>query len=166
MPRQGTQFPAAGLPGWRYLFSAMKFSFFTRLQPKKIVSGANTDAARRAEQVLAVVLDGLPELLLGYVFDLTHNTLLASYTVSSAYNPHQLTVRNAKLLHTVGQAVASGAWPGGPCTDLTVMLDEQMHYLRPLPEQGWYCFAAVRLADANMGMVKEVLRRASTESAG
>lgn len=143
----------------------MKFSFFTRLQPKKIVPAAATDAARRAEQVLAAVLEGLPELLLGYVFDLDHSTLLASYAVSSAYNPHQLTVRNAKLLQTVQQAVASGAWPGGPCTDLTALLDEQLHHLRPLPEQGWYCFAAVRLADANLGMVKEVLRRATTEAA-
>lgn len=140
----------------------MKFPFFTRLQTKKIVPAASSYDASRAEQMLAAVLAGLPELLLGYVFDMQANTLLASYTVSSDYNPHQLTIRNAKLLHTVQEAVATGAWPGGPCTDLTVMLDEQMHYLRPVPELGWYCFAAVRLADANMGMVKEVLRRATT----
>ncbi|NML66639.1 hypothetical protein HHL22_15640 [Hymenobacter sp. RP-2-7] len=141
----------------------MRFPFFNRLQPKQIVPAASTTAARRAEQMLATVLAGLPELLLGYVFDLQGNALLASYTVSSEFNPHQLTVRNARLLQTVQQAVATGAWPGGPCTDLTVMLDEHMHYLRPLPELGWYCFAAVRLADANMGMVKEVLRRATAQ---
>lgn len=139
----------------------MKFPFFTRLQTKKIVPAASTFDARRAEQLLAAVLEGLPELLLGYVYDLQGNTLLASYTVSSDYNPHHLTVRNAKLLQTVQQAVATGAWPGGPCTDCTVMLDEHMHYLRPLPELGWYCFVAVRLADANMGIVKEVVRRAA-----
>lgn len=139
----------------------MKFPFFTRLQTKTIVPASGSSDARQAEQLLARVLDGLPELLLGYVFDLQANALLASYTVAAAYNPHQLTVRNAKLLHTVQEALAARAWPGGPCTDLTVMLEEQMHYLRPLPERGWYCFAAVRLADANMGMVKEVLRRAT-----
>lgn len=139
----------------------MKFTFFSRLQTKKIVPAADTDAARRAEQMLAAVLDGLPELLLGYVFDLEHNTLLAYYTTSNAYNPHQLTMRNAKLLQTVQQATAQHAWLGGPCTDLTAILSEQMHYLRPLPQQGWYSFAAVRLADANIGMVKEVLRRAA-----
>lgn len=141
----------------------MKFPFFTRSQPRAIVLATNTDNARQAEQLLATVLQNLPELLFSYVFDTQKNTLLASYTVSSLYNPHQLTVRNAKLLHTVQQAVATGAWPGGPCTDLAVMLDAQMHYLRPLPERGWYCFAAISLADANIGMVKEVLRRAITQ---
>lgn len=139
----------------------MKTPFFTRLQIKKIVVVAGTDQARQAEQVLANILKGLPELLFGYVFDVRGNALLASYTVSSTYNPHQLTVRNVKLLHTVQQAVRTGAWPGGPCTDLTVMLDEQLHYLRPLPEREWYCFAAVNYADANIGLVKEVVRRAT-----
>lgn len=124
-----------------------------------------TANARQAEQLLASILKDLPELLFGYVFDIKSNALLASYTVSNAYNPHQLTVRNVKLLHTVQQALATGAWPGGPCTDLAVMLDEHMHYLRPLPEREWYCFAAVRHADANIGMVKEVIRRATTQPA-
>ncbi|RZK29730.1 MAG: hypothetical protein EOO63_08410 [Hymenobacter sp.] len=139
----------------------MKIPFLTRLQPKKIVPAAGTADAHQAEQLLIGILKDLPELLFGYVFDSKGNALLASYTVSSAYNPHQLTVRNGKLLQTVQQAVATGVWLGGPCTDLAVMLDEHMHYLRPLPERGWYCFAAVRHADANIGMVKEVLRRAT-----
>lgn len=140
----------------------MKFPFFTRLQTKQIVAASGSDAARQAERMLTDILAGLPELLLTYIVDLQGATLLASYTVNAAYNPHQLTVRNAKLLQTVNEALATKAWVGGPCTDLTVVLDDQMHYLRPLPERGWYCFVAVRLADANMGMVKEVLRRATT----
>lgn len=143
----------------------MKFPFFTRLQTRQIVATANSDAARQAEQLLAGILAGLPELLLAYVVDLQGATLLASYTTSAAYNPHQLTVRNAKLLQTVREALAAKAWVGGPCTDLAVMLDDQMHYLRPLPERNWYCFVAVRLADANMGMVKEVVRRATAPPA-
>lgn len=143
----------------------MKFPFFTRLQTRTIVPAASSDAARQAELLLAGILAGLPEVLLAYVFDLQGTALLASYTTGAAYNPHQLTVRNAKLLQTVNEALAAKAWVGGPCTDLAVMLEDQMHYLRPLPEQGWYCFVAVRLADANMGIVKEVLRRAAAQLA-
>lgn len=141
----------------------MKIPFLTRLQPKQIVPAAGNARSHQAEQLLALILRDLPELLFGYVFDIKSNALLASYTVSGAYNPHQLTVRNAKLLHTVQQAVAAGAWPGGPCTDLTVLLEEHLHYLRPLPERGWHCFAAVRHADANIGLVKEVVRRATAQ---
>ena len=66
-------------------------------------------------------------------------------------------------LLTVQQAVASGAWPGGPCTDLTLVLDDQLHHLRPLRAGQWYCFVAVHPADANLALTKDVVRRGTAE---
>lgn len=140
----------------------MKLPFFNRLPLKKIVAAPGSAGARQAEKMLADLLAELPETLLAYVSDRPGGTLLASYSTSAAYNPHQLTLRNARLLQTVDEAHAAGAWPGGPCTDLTVVLDREVHYLRPLPARGWYCFVAMGASAANMAMVKEVMRRCTS----
>ncbi|RZK31678.1 MAG: hypothetical protein EOO63_03545 [Hymenobacter sp.] len=139
----------------------MNFPFFNRLHLKKLVVPAVGEAGRRAEAMLASLLHELPELLLAYVAENQGGNILASYTASSAYNPHQLSLRQAKLLRTIQDAVASGAWVGGPLTDTSVILEEHLHYLRPLTNEDWHCFLAIRLADANLGLVKDVVRRAA-----
>lgn len=137
----------------------MNFPFFNRLQLKKVVAASSGEEARQAEKILLALLEELPEALLAYVCHSQTGNLLASYTTHAAYNPHQLTLRNAKLLQTVRAALAAGAWVGGPCTDLTVVLDEQVHYLRPMSSRDWYCFVAMDLKAANMAIVKDVMRR-------
>lgn len=142
----------------------MNFPFFNRLQLNKLVVPTAGEPGRRAEAMLAALLRELPELLLGYVADNQSGVILASYTASPVYNPNQLSLRNAKLLRTIQDAVASGAWVGGPLTDTSVILEDHLHYLRPLTTDSWHCFVAMRLADANLGIVKEVVRRATTDS--
>ena len=139
----------------------MNFPFFNRLQVKKVVA-ASGEAGVRAEAMLTALLRELPELLLAYVADNQTGALLASYTASAAYNPNQLNVRTTKQLRTMNEALATGAWPGGLLTDVSVFLDDQLHHLRPVASGQWHCFVAVRLADANLGIVKEVTRRATT----
>jgi len=138
----------------------MNFPFFNRLQVKKIVTTSG-EAGLRAETMLAALLQELPDLLLAYVADSQSGSLLASYTASAAYNPNQLNLRTTKQLRTMNEALASGAWPGGALTDVSVILDDQLHHVRPVAGGQWHCFVAVRLADANLGIVKEVTRRAT-----
>ncbi|RZK30983.1 MAG: hypothetical protein EOO63_05310 [Hymenobacter sp.] len=137
----------------------MNFSFFNRLPVKKVVVPAAHEAGQRAEKIVRGLLQELPDLLLAYVVDTKSAAVLAFYTSSTTYNPHQLSLRNTKLLRTMHEALATNAWVGGPLTDVSVILEDQMHYLRPLNNDEWYCFLAVRLADANMGLVKEIVRR-------
>ncbi|RYY21440.1 MAG: hypothetical protein EOO36_00820 [Cytophagaceae bacterium] len=139
----------------------MNFPFFNRLQLKKIVVPASAAAGQRAEKILAGIVQELPDLLLTYLVDTQSGALLAFYTASSTYNPNLLSLRNNKLLRTMQEALATKAWVGGPLTDVSIILEDQIHHLRPLdvPEGTWYCFIATRLADANLGMVKEVMRR-------
>ncbi|QKG57300.1 hypothetical protein GKZ68_12120 [Hymenobacter sp. BRD128] len=140
----------------------MNFPFFNRLQIKKIVVAKPGDAGHRAEAMLAKLLQELPELLLAYVVENQNGTILASYTASSSYNPNQLSLRNTKLLRTINEALATGAWLGGPLLDISVLLDDQLHHVRPAVDGQWHCFVAVRLADANLGILKEVVRRATS----
>ncbi|WP_157807631.1 hypothetical protein [Hymenobacter chitinivorans] len=95
------------------------------------------------------------------VVDSNSGKVLAFYTTNSAYNPNQINLRHAKLLQTLDGAVAAQPWIAGPLTDVAVILEDEMHHLRPLNGGKWYCFLAVRLADANLGITKEIMRRHS-----
>jgi hypothetical protein len=137
----------------------MNFSFFNRLVVKKVVVPTAGEAGRQAEKMITDIWQELPDMLLGYIVDCQTSNVLAFYTVSNAYNPNQLSLRNTKLLRTMQEALATKAWPGGPLTDVSVILEDQLHHLRPLKGGDWYCFVAVRLADANLGIIKDVVRR-------
>jgi hypothetical protein len=139
----------------------MNFPFFNRLQLKKIVVAKSGEAGQRAEAMLAKLLQELPELLMAYVAENQSGTILASYTTNADYNPNQLNLRNTKLLRTMNEALTTGAWRGGPLLDVSVLLDSHLHHLRPVADDQWHCFVAVRLADANLGILKEVVRRAT-----
>jgi hypothetical protein len=139
----------------------MNFPFFNRLQIKKVVA-ASSEAGHRAETMLTALLRELPDLLLAYVVDSQTGNILASYTANSAYNPNQLNLRTTKLLRTMSDTLAASPWLGGPLLDMSVLLDDQLHHLRPVADGQWHCFVAVRLADANLGILKEVVRRATT----
>jgi len=142
----------------------MNFPFFNRLQLKKIVVPTATESGKRAEKMLESIIQELPGLLLAYFVDIQSGAVLAFYTVSNTYNPNQLSLRNTKLLRTMQEALTNKAWVGGPLTDVTITLEDQLHHLRPLavPEGNWYCFVAARLVDSNMGIVKEVVRRCTS----
>lgn len=138
----------------------MNFSFFNRLQVKKVVA-ASSEAGQRAEAMLTALLREQPEVLLAYIADSRTGNILASYTANSTYNPNQLNLRTAKMLGTVDTNLATNSWLGGPLLDMSVLLEDQLHYLRPVADGHWHCYVAVRLADANLGILKEVVRRAT-----
>ncbi|MCI1189199.1 hypothetical protein MON38_17380 [Hymenobacter sp. DH14] len=115
--------------------------------------------AKRSREVIEGLLQELPDLLMACVVNVQSGRVLASYTVSNAYNPNQISLRNAKLLRIVEDALAAKAWAGGSLTDISVMLEDQLHHLRPMNDGRWYCFLAVHTADANLGIAKEIMRR-------
>lgn len=140
----------------------MNLPFFNRLQVKKVIVPTAGEPGQQAEKMLHGIWGEIPDLLMSFVVDNKSGNVLAYYTVNTNYNPNQLNLRNTKLLRTMHDALATKAWPGGPLTDVSVFLEDQLHYLRPLRDGQWHCFVAVRLADANMGMVKEVVRRCTS----
>jgi hypothetical protein len=139
----------------------MNFPFFNRLQVKKVVATSG-EAGLRAEAMLTALLQELPDLLLAYVADSQTGSIMASYTASSAYNPNQLNLRTTKQLRTMSDTLAAYTWMGGPLLDVSMLLEDQLHHLRPVADGQWHCFVAVRLADANLGILKDVVRRATT----
>lgn len=139
----------------------MNFPFFNRVQVKKVIA-ASGEAGHRAETMLLTLLREQPEVLLAYIADNRTGNILASYTTSSAYNPNQLNLRTTKLLGYMGDTLAANSWLGGSLLDMSMLLEEELHYLRPVASGQWHCFVAVRLADVNLGILKEVVRLATT----
>jgi hypothetical protein len=137
----------------------MQFPFLNRPSIRKITVGTADDAGRVARTVIERLLNELPELLLTCLVDVSSGRVIASYTTSAALNPNQISLRYAKLLRATDAALAAKHIPGGPLTEMALLLDDQLHIVRPLPNSSCYCFLAVRFADTNLGMASEILRR-------
>lgn len=136
----------------------MNFPFLNRLTVGKISSSAD-EAERPARLVVEGILRDLPDLLLVYVADISSGRVLASYSSHRRYNPNQVSLRNAKLFTLLDKPLRAHAWLGGPVLDVSVVLNEQLHHLRPFRGGKWYCFVAVLTADANLGVLKDITRR-------
>ncbi|RSK35278.1 hypothetical protein [Hymenobacter metallilatus] len=137
----------------------MNISFFNRLPLRKVVIGVNDEAGQRAQQLINNLLQDLPEALLICVVDVHSGRLFAWYSASAAYNPNRISLRNGKLLRLITDTQATHAWLGGPLVDITVLLEDQFHCIRPLPQSTAYCFLAARTDDVNLGIAKEIMRR-------
>lgn len=53
--------------------------------------------------------------------------------------------------------------PGGYLTHLTLVLDNQLHHLRPLRAGQCSCLVAVHPAAVNLALTKKVVRRCAPE---
>lgn len=141
----------------------MNLPFFNRLPVKKIsILSPDTGVSQQTKQLLEALLQDLPDLLLAYIVDIQTGRLLAFYTASSVYNPHQVSLRSAKLLQMLAAAFAEQPWMTSPLTDVSVMLEDQLHYLFPCNNGQWGCFLATYLKDANLGITKKIASRHTT----
>lgn len=137
----------------------MKIPFLNRVRTRQITVGTSNEAGVQARTVLEKLLAEMPELLLTCVVEVPSGRVLASYTRETHLNPNQISLRYAKLLQLTTKKLAAKQIPGGPLTDITVLLEDQFHTLRPMHNGQWYCFIAIRFADANLGMTWDILRR-------
>lgn len=137
----------------------MQFPFLRRLSLRKITIGTANEASQPARILLENLLRELPDLLMACVVDVPSGRVVASYTTETALNPNQISLRYAKLLQATDIALAARHIPGGPLTEMTLLLEEQIHLIRPVQNGQGYCFLAVRTADTNLAMAAELLRR-------
>jgi hypothetical protein len=137
----------------------MNIPFLNRPSIRKITVGTSNEAGLQARTVLENLLADMPELLLACVVEVHSGRVLASYTTAAILNPNQISLRYAKLLRLTAETLASHKIPGGPLTDFTALLEDQFHTIRPMRQGEWYCFVAIRFADANLGITWDIMRR-------
>ena len=137
----------------------MNLPFFGFNNLRKVVTAEDAPAGPRAGQVIDKLLADLPELLMACVVDLQSGRVLASYTTAANLNPNKISLLYAKLLRQTAAALAARRLIGGPLTDITLLLDDQLHAVRPAADGQTYCFLAVHSANASLGIVRELMRR-------
>jgi len=140
----------------------MQFPFLNRLRLRTVTVGTNDEAGQIARTTIEQFLDELPELLMICLVEVPSGRVIGSYTTVASLNPNQISLRYAKLLRATDAALAAQQISGGPLTEMTLLLEDQLHMLRPLEQNPWYCYLAVRSADTNLGMASEILRRHTT----
>ncbi|KAA9331651.1 hypothetical protein F0P96_15575 [Hymenobacter busanensis] len=137
----------------------MRFPFQHKPVVKKIVGDAVGMDRYKADSVIKGLLEELPELIAASVVDVKSNKTLSAYTALVSFDPYKLSTRNAELIRRTQKNLTAPWLAGQELGDMVVVLDEQLHCLRTTANGRWLCYVAVRLADTNMALVRDVMRR-------
>ncbi|AHJ97702.1 hypothetical protein Hsw_2378 [Hymenobacter swuensis DY53] len=126
---------------------------------KKITGDAVGATRSSAETLIQHLLRELPELVAVAVVDTASSKMVAAYTATPKFDPYKLTGRSTDLFRGLQRMLAAPWLQGQQVTDLVVVLDEQLHCLRPVGQGRQIVYLVVRLADTNMSLVRDILRR-------
>lgn len=138
----------------------MRLPFLHKTVVKKITGDASGAERQAAEAMLNTLLRDLPELIAAAVVDTRATKTLAAYTATAGFDPYKISGRNAELVRQLQQLLREPWMTGQQVADVLILLDDQLHCIRPTATGHWFCYLAVRLADTNMAIAREVLRRA------
>lgn len=137
----------------------MRIPFLNQLVVKKITGDAVGATRSSAETLIQHLLRELPELVAVAVVDTASSKMVAAYTATPKFDPYKLPARSTELFRGL-QRMLSAPWvQGQQVTDLVVVLDEQLHCLRPMGQGRQIAYLVVRLVDTNMSLVRDILRR-------
>lgn len=137
----------------------MRIPFLNQLVVKKITGDAVGTTRSSAETLIQHLLRELPELVTVAVVDTASSKMVAAYTATPKFDPYKLTARSTDLFRGLQRMLTVPWLQGQQVTDLVVVLDEQLHCLRPIGQGRQICYLVVRLADTNMSLVRDILRR-------
>ncbi|MBT9393813.1 hypothetical protein KLP40_11630 [Hymenobacter sp. NST-14] len=140
----------------------MRIPFLNQLVVKKITGDAVGATRSRADALIQDLLRELPELVAVAVVDAASSKMVAAYTATAKFDPYKLTARSADLLRTLHRMLQTPWLQAQQVTDMIVVLDEQLHCLRPMGQGRQICYLVVRSIDTNMSLVRDVLRRHTT----
>ncbi|WP_133257022.1 hypothetical protein [Hymenobacter edaphi] len=139
----------------------MRLPFLHKTVVKKITGDALGIERYKADAVINNLLRDLPELVAAAVVDIQSKKTLAAYTTVASFDPYKISSRNAELISQTQKNLTAPWLAGQQLNDLVIVLDEQLHCLRTTPDGQRLCYVAVRLADTNMALVRDVMRRHS-----
>jgi hypothetical protein len=139
----------------------MRLPFLHKPVVKKITGDALGIERHKADTVINALLRELPELVAAAVVDVKTNKTLAAYTAQVSFDPYKISSRNAELIRQTQKQLTRPWLAGQQLNEVIVVLDEQLHCLRTTAEGQWLCYVAVRTADTNMALVRDVMRRAA-----
>lgn len=138
----------------------MRLPFLHKPVVKKITGDALGIDRHKADSIIKHLIQALPELVATAVVDVRSAKTLAAYTSLVSFDPYKISSRNAEMMRQVQKLLAAPWMPGQQLNDLVFLFDEQMYCFRTTPDGQWLYYVAVRQADSNMALVRDVMRRA------
>ena len=138
----------------------MRLPFLHKPVVKKITGDALGIDRHKADSIIKHLIQALPELVAASVVDVRSAKTLAAYTSLVSFDPYKISSRNAELMRQVQKMMTAPWMPTQQLNDMIFLLDEQMHCMRTTPDGQWLYYVAVRQADSNMALVRDVMRRA------
>ena len=137
----------------------MRIPFLNQLVVKKITGDAVGATRSSAETLIQQLLRELPELVAVAVIDTASSKMVAAYTATAKFDPYKLTARSTDLFRGLQRMLSTPWLQGQQVNDLVVVLDEQLHCLRPMAQGRLISYLVVQLADTNMSLARDILRR-------
>jgi hypothetical protein len=139
----------------------MRLPFLHKPVVKKITGDALGIDRHKADSIIKHLIQALPELVAAAVVDVKSAKTLAAYTSLASFDPYKISGRNADMMRQVQKMLAASWVAGQQLNDLLFVLDEQLHCLRTTADGQWLYYIAVRQADTNMALLRDVMRRAA-----
>lgn len=140
----------------------MRLPFLHKFTVKKITGDASGTERQKAEALLTAILRELPELLVMAVVEVQSGKTVAAYTATAALDPYKLNSRYAATIRQTRQFLMQPWLADQHLTDFVLLLEDQLHCLRLTAGGQWLCYVVVRIADSNLALVREVMRRCTT----
>jgi hypothetical protein len=137
----------------------MRIPFLQKPAVKKVTGEALGLEGYEATNLINKLLHEFPELLAAAVVDVKSARTLAAYTAQATLDPYKLGARTLDELKHLHKVLTAPWLRGQQLSDFTVVLDEQLHILRPVAGGRWFCVVAVRSVDTNMALLRDVVRR-------
>ncbi|MDU0369293.1 hypothetical protein ACFPAF_02705 [Hymenobacter endophyticus] len=137
----------------------MRLPFLHKFTVKKITGDASGIERQKAEVLLTAILRELPELLAMAVVEVQSGKTMAAYTATALLDPYKLNSRYAANIRQTRQFLTQPWLSDQNLTDFVLLLEDQQHCLRLASDGRWLCYVVVRIADANLALVREVMRR-------
>ncbi|WP_324675785.1 hypothetical protein [Hymenobacter sp. GOD-10R] len=136
----------------------MKIPFLTKPAIKKVTGEAFGTERAQLTTLVNEFLQELPELLTFSVVDIKSARVLVAYTSQANFDPYKLATHNTKVVKEFQKALTA-SWLGDQqMNDLAIVLEDQFHIIRLMPDRRRYCHLAVKSSDTNMAIAREIMR--------
>jgi hypothetical protein len=137
----------------------MRIPYLNRPTVNKITGKAIGTQRDRADGVIKAMLREIPELIAITIVEVRSGRTLSAYTSTKAFDPYKASGPNVQLVNSTFKNLMTPGLTGQALDDITVVLNNQLHCLRPMNDNQWYCYLAVGKAETNLAIVKDIMRR-------
>ena len=137
----------------------MNIPYLDRITVNKITGKAVGLQREQTDSIIKAIRQEIPELIAVAVIDIKSGRTLSALTTTKAFDPYKATTPNVQFVKKTYENLTLPWLAGQALENITIVLDNQLHCLRPFNGGLWYCYLVVSSRDTNLAMAKDILRK-------